>query len=186
MPLKRCHWCTEDIIYQRYHDEEWGRPSFDSQHLFEMLILESFQAGLSWLTILRRREHFRKAFEGFSPKSMAAFTGEHVDQLLKNTDIIRHRKKIEAAINNANAYLRLEEKLPFSDFIWNFVDGKPRVNHPETSHDIPAKTDISIALSQALKAEGFSFVGPVICYAFMQACGLVNDHHAGCFLFSRS
>lgn len=179
----RCAWCTSDPLYIEYHDTEWGRPVYDDRVLFEFLILESMQAGLNWLTILKKRENFRKAFCDFDPIKVAKFTPRTVEKLLKDAGIIRHRLKIESTINNANCFLAIQQHYgSFADFLWAFVDEKPIVNRWEQSADIPASTDLSACLSQLLKAHGFRFVGSTICYAYMQAVGLVNDHTADCFL----
>jgi len=178
----RCDWAGTDPLYVRYHDEEWGRPCRDDDALFERLMLEGFQAGLSWITILRKREAFAKAFAGWDAEAIAAFTEDDVARLLDDPGIVRNRLKIRGAIRNAQAYLRLKEETgSFSDFVWSFVDGEPRVNRPQTIADVPAMTPEATALSKALKKRGFTFVGPTICYAFMQSAGLVDDHLATCF-----
>lgn len=176
----RCPWCGTDPLYVQYHDTEWGRPERDPRRLFELLILESFQAGLSWLTILRRREGFRRAFAGFDPNFIATWGEAEVTRLLADPGIIRHRGKIEGALRGARAYQRIEAQTGFSPFIWGFVGGASLQNNPASMADVPAQTPQSIALSKALKGAGFAFVGPTICYAFMQAAGLVNDHLIGC------
>lgn len=179
--LSRCPWCEGDPLYEKYHDEEWGVPKYDSRFLFEMLILEGAQAGLSWITILRKREGYRAAFADFDPERIAAFTEKKEDQLLQNKEIIRNRLKVKAAITNARAFLDFEEKQgSFSDFIWHFVDGKQVINHWNTLDEVPAQTPTSQAMSKQLKKLGFKFVGPTICYAYMQSVGLVNDHLVGC------
>lgn len=184
MPLTdasaRCPWCGTDPQYVHYHDTEWGRPERDPERLFQLLILESFQAGLSWLTILRRREGFRTAFAGFQPKILATWGEVEVTRLLTDPGIIRHRGKIEGTLRGAKAYLQIEGDTGFSPFIWGFVGGHPLQNRLVTLADVPAQTPQSVALSKALKAAGFAFVGPTIAYAFMQAAGLVNDHLVGC------
>jgi DNA-3-methyladenine glycosylase I len=176
----RCPWCGSDPLYVAYHDHEWGRPERDARALWECLILEGFQAGLSWITILRRREGFREAFAGFDPAVIATWGEDEVARLLADARIIRHRGKIEGTIAGARAFLRIEAGEGFAPFLWRHVGGEPVVNRPATMADVPAQTAQSVALSKALKAEGFKFCGPTIVYAFMQAAGLVNDHLAGC------
>lgn len=174
----RCPWCGSDPLYVAYHDHEWGRPERDARALWESLILECFQAGLSWITILRRRETFRAAFEGFRPEVIAGWGEAEVTRLLADPGIIRHRGKIEGTIRGAQAFLRIEEREGFANFIWRHAPPpKPR---PKALGDVPAQTEASVALSKALKKEGFSFCGPTIVYAFMQASGLVNDHLESC------
>ena len=163
-----------------YHDEEWGAPSHDDGHLFEMLTLEGAQAGLSWSTILRKRGGYRKAFANFDAKKVARFSGRDVERLLADPGIVRNRLKVESAVNNAQRILELDS---LSEFLWSFVDGEPRVNRWNTIAEIPAETAESKAMSKDLKKQGFRFVGPTVCYAFMQACGLVNDHTVDCFRF---
>ena len=177
----RCVWPGQDPLYLRYHDEEWGVPEYDDRALYEKLILDGFQAGLSWITILRKRENFRAAFKGFEPEKIARFTEKDVTRLLGDAGIIRHRGKIEGAVLNAKAYLALQKDGSFSEFLWSFVDGKPLVNRWKTGDRVPAETPQSIAMSKALKASGFKFCGPTIVYAFMQAVGMVNDHTVQCF-----
>lgn len=182
MSPTRCSWPGEDALYLAYHDEEWGVPEYDDRALFEKLLLEGFQAGLSWITILRKRENFRAAFDGFNPERIARYTPRKVERLLQNAGIIRHRGKIEAAIGSARAYLDIMEKEgSFSDFIWDFVDGTPQQNGFKSMKDVPAETEMSRALSKELKRSGFKFCGPTIVYAFAQASGLVNDHMTACF-----
>lgn len=178
--ILRCPWCGTDPLYVAYHDHEWGRPERGARALWENLILESFQAGLSWITILRRREGFREAFAGFDPAVIATWGEDEVTRLLSDDRIIRHRGKIEGTIAGARAFLRIESGEGFSPFIWRHVGGEPMVSRPATLAEVPAQTAQSQALSKALKAEGFKFCGPTIVYAFMQASGLVNDHLAGC------
>ena len=179
MGIKRCSWAESDPLMRDYHDQEWGVPVRDSRELWELLNLEGFQAGLSWQTILNRREGFRKAFQGFVPETVANFTTEDIDRLVADPGIIRSRAKIEATIGNARAYLKMSEAgIDFSDFTWGFVGGSPILS---VSDEIPAKTLLSEALSAELKRKGFKFVGPVIVYAWMQAAGLVNDHSFDCF-----
>jgi DNA-3-methyladenine glycosylase I len=178
----RCAWLTPDPLYVRYHDEEWGRPVHGDDLLFECLTLEGAQAGLSWLTVLRKREHYRKAFAGFDPARVARFQSRKVDTLMQNEGLVRHRQKLESTLGNARALLALQDELgSFDHFIWSFVGHAPKVNRPATPADVPSRTPESDALSRALKRRGFTFVGSTICYAFMQACGLVDDHLQGCF-----
>ncbi len=182
----RCPWAGNDLVYVLYHDSEWGVPIFDDKTLFEMLILDSFQAGLSWITILKKRENFRKAFDNFDPFKIASYNDKKITELLQNKGIIRNRLKIEAAINNAKCYIdMLEKKNNFADFIWSFVDGKPIINKWENVKQIPTSTIVSDKMSKELKANGFKFVGTTICYAFMQAAGLVNDHLISCFRYTQ-
>lgn len=185
MEKTRCAWVTNDPIYVKYHDEEWGSfVNFTSdQYLFEMLVLESMQAGLNWLTILKRREHLRDAFDMFHPAIVAAYDEEKIAQLLKNEKIIRNRMKIEAAVNNAKAFLKVQDEFgSFHQFLWQFFAEKRQINHWKTLKEVPSKTEESLRLSKQLKKLGFTFVGPVICYSYMQAIGLVHDHTTDCFL----
>lgn len=178
----RCGWAGEDPTYVAYHDREWGVPVYDDRLLFEFLILEGAQAGLSWITILRKREAYRKAFANFDPEKVARFNAKKVEALMQDPGIVRNRLKIESAIENARAFLRLQDELgSFSDYQWAFVGGKPLQNQVATLKDIPARTPISDALSKDLKKRGFTFVGSTIMYAHMQAVGMVNDHVATCF-----
>jgi DNA-3-methyladenine glycosylase I len=178
----RCPWCLSDEIYIRYHDREWGRPLRNDQKLFEFLILDGAQAGLSWLTILKRREGYREAFDGMKAELMARYTERDIARLMNDARIIRNRRKIESAIGNARAYLQMMEgPVSFSKWLWNYVDGKPVINHFKTLQEIPASTPLSEKISGELKKRGFSFVGPTIIYAFLQAAGLVNDHLVNCF-----
>ena len=177
----RCGWATADPLYEKYHDREWGRPLRDDRALFELLTLEGCQAGLSWITVLRKREHYRKVYDGFDAEKIVRYTPAKLARLLADPGIIRHRGKIEASVGNARAYLDLVEREgSFSKFLWGFVGGKPRKNRPKSLKDVPAKTAESDALSKALAKQGFKFVGSTICYAFMQASGMVDDHVAGC------
>jgi DNA-3-methyladenine glycosylase I len=179
---KRCFWAGEDPLYVRYHDEEWGRPVHDDRTLFEFLILEGAQAGLSWITILRKRENYRRAFAGFDPRKVARFDAARVRALLKDEGIVRNRLKIRSTVTNARAFLEVQREFgSFDRYIWSFVGGKPIVHHRKTVADFPARTPESDAMSKDLKKRGFRFVGSTICYAFMQACGLVDDHQQGCF-----
>jgi DNA-3-methyladenine glycosylase I len=180
--LPRCGWATSDPLYLAYHDDEWGVPLHDDRRLFEMLILEGAQAGLSWITILKRREGYRRAFDGFDPEKIAGYGEKDVARLLTDPGIIRNRAKVEAAIKNAQAYLEVvEETGSFDAFLWGLVGGKPRINHWKVLKEIPPETPESKALSKELKRRGFGFVGSTICYAFMQAVGMVDDHVATCF-----
>ena len=180
----RCAWVTKDPIYLRYHDEEWGVPIHDDHRLFESLILDGMQAGLSWLTILRKRDNFRRAFSGFSPEKIAGFGEDHIQRLLSDPGIIRNRRKIEAAIVNAHAFLKVRsDGTTFDTFIWQFAPGSASRSDWKTDADIPTQTTESRTMSQALRSRGFKFVGPTICYAFMQAVGMVNDHIVDCFRY---
>jgi len=177
----RCRWASADPLYERYHDREWGRPLRDDHALFELLTLEGCQAGLSWITVLRKREHYRKVYDGFDPAKIARYTPARLEKLLADPGIIRHRGKIEASVGNAKAYLALVEREgSFSKYLWSFVGGKPMRNNRRSLKDVPARTAESDALSKALQKAGFKFVGSTICYAFMQASGMVDDHVAGC------
>ena len=185
--IKRCAWCEGDEQYERYHDEEWGVPVRDDQLLFEMLLLEGAQAGLSWLTVLRKREHYRKVFDGFDAKKMARYTVSKREKLLADPGIIRNKLKVNAFIVNAQLYLDIQAKAEagqgpgFAEYIWSFVGGVTKVNSPATLAQVPVTTAESDALSKSLKKKGFKFVGSTICYAFMQAAGLVDDHIKSCF-----
>ncbi|XP_063368301.1 DNA-3-methyladenine glycosylase 1-like, partial [Cydia amplana] len=177
----RCGWLNQDPIYIAYHDEEWGQPQYDELKLFEMLCLEGQQAGLSWITVLKKRDHYRKLFYNFNPNKIAKLRASDVETYLKDPGIVRHKGKIESVINNAQCFLKMEaEGDNFSEFIWNFVDHKPIINNWSTHKEIPTETINSKAMSKALKAKGFKFIGSTICYAFMQACGLVDDHILNC------
>ena len=178
----RCAWATNDPLYISYHDTEWGRPVHDDRKLFEMLILEGAQAGLSWITILRKRENYRKAFDNFDVKKISRYDKRKVRQLLSNEGIVRNRLKIGATIQNAKAFLKIQQEFgSFDDYIWQFVGGKPKINSRKSLKHVPAATRESDAMSKDLKKRGFSFVGSTICYAFMQAVGMVNDHVVRCF-----
>ena len=180
--LCRCPWPGSDPLYVAYHDEEWGTPVRDDGKLFEFLLLEGAQAGLSWITILRRREGYRRAFDGFDPEKIARYDERKIAVLLGDTGIVRNRRKIEGAVNNARAYLRLRESMgSLSSFLWGFVDGQPVINRWKSIEEIPAVTPLAEKISKAMKREGFVFFGPVIAYAHMQATGLVNDHLLSCF-----
>lgn len=180
--MQRCGWVSQDPLYLAYHDSEWGVEQRDGKKLFEMICLEGQQAGLSWITVLKKRENYRNAFHQFEPERVAAMTADEVETLLQNAGIIRHRGKIEAIIGNARAWLAMEQNgEPFSEFVWQFVDNTQQVTTAAALADIPVTTAASDALSKALKKRGFKFVGSTICYSFMQACGLVNDHVTDCF-----
>lgn len=178
----RCAWCGDDPLYIAYHDREWGVPAHEDRHLFEMLILEGAQAGLSWITILRKREAYRKAFLGFDPVRVAALTDADLQRILQDPGIVRNRLKVGSARDNARAFLEVQREFgSFDAYLWSFVNGKPRVNHPKALSDVPAVTPVAEALSKALKKRGFRFVGPTIMYAYMQAVGMVDDHVATCW-----
>jgi len=177
----RCGWVSDDPLYQKYHDTEWGRPLRDDRALFELLTLEGCQAGLSWITVLRKREHYRKVYDGFDPAKIARYRPAKLERLLADPGIIRHKGKIAASVGNAQAFLDLVEREgSFSRFLWDFVDGKPMKNRPKNLKAVPARTPESDAMSKALQKQGFKFVGSTICYAFMQASGMVDDHVVGC------
>lgn len=181
MAEKRCAWCGDDPLYVTYHDREWGVPLHDDRQLFEMLILEGAQAGLSWITILRKREAYRKAFDRFDPKKIVAYKAPKLRALMHDAGIVRNRLKIEGTVKNAKAFLAVQKEFgSFDAFIWQFVGGAPIVNRPRAGERLPATTPESDAMSKALKKRGFTFVGSTICYAFMQATGMVNDHVVGC------
>ena len=185
-PKHRCEWCGTDPLYVAYHDDEWGVPVHDDRLLFEFLILEGAQAGLSWITILRKREGYRKAFAGFDVEKVARFTEAKREKLLLNPAIVRNRLKVKSSITNAQAFLKVQEEFgSFDKYIWRFVEGKPILNRFKNMNDIPAKTDISDAMSKDLKQRGFKFVGSTICYAHMQATGMVNDHTTNCFRYTQ-
>ena len=178
----RCAWAEHDPMLRLYHDEEWGVPERDGRVLWEKLMLDGFQAGLSWITILRKRENYRKAFDGFQPEKIARYTPKKVERLMQDAGIVRNRSKIEGAIKSARGYLDAMEKGPgFSKLLWNFLDGSPKVNHFKSHKQIPVDTPVSKAMSKELASRGFKFVGPTIVYAFMQATGMVNDHLVDCY-----
>ncbi len=182
----RCGWLTNDPLYLAYHDSEWGVPEHNDRKLFELLILEGAQAGLSWLTILRKRENYRRAFVHFDAGKIATFGEKQVAALLANEGIVRNRLKIAATIHNAHAFLAVQKEYgSFAAYLWQFVDGEPKVNAWKTLKEVPAKTAESDAMSKALAKRGFKFVGSTICYAFMQAAGMVNDHTVGCFRYAQ-
>lgn len=181
-PKKRCGWCGEDPLYVAYHDQEWGVPEFDDRALFEKLMLDGFQAGLSWITILRKRENFRLAFDGFEPSAIARYTAAKRERLMNDAGIVRNRAKIDGVVKSAKAWLAImEQPGGFRDFCWREVDGRTIVNRYKTHRRLPAETPHSQRLSKSLKRAGFTFCGPTIVYAFMQAVGMVNDHVVSCF-----
>jgi len=180
--LKRCPWPKQDPLYVAYHDEEWGVPEYDDRALYEKLILDGFQAGLSWITILRKRDNFRRAFDGFAPEKIARYTPKKVERLMQDAGIVRNRMKIEGTVLSARAYLDIMEKGPgFSRLLWDFMGGKPKVNRFRSTSQVPAETELSRKISKELAGRGFKFVGPTIVYAWMQAVGIVNDHAIDCF-----
>ena len=180
----RCKWCEKDPLYIKYHDTEWGVPVHDDQKLFEFLILETFQAGLSWITVLRKRENFRKAFDHFDYHKIALYDEDKIQELLQDTGIVRNKLKVRATVSNAKAFMEVQKEFgSFDKYIWSFVDGTPIQNHWATSKELPATTEISDILSKDLKKRGFKFVGSTIVYAHMQATGMVNDHTIDCFRF---
>jgi len=182
MEKSRCTWCGDDALYMKYHDSEWGVPVFDDKLLFEFLVLETFQAGLSWITILRKRENFRMAFDDFDYKRIARYDESKYDELLLDSGIIRNKLKIRATINNAQLFMDIQKEAgSFSNYLWNFSNGKPIQNNWEQMDQVPATTDLSDTLSKALKKKGFKFVGSTVIYAYMQAIGMVNDHIKTCF-----
>lgn len=184
--IERCPWCGTDPLYTRYHDEEWGVPVRDDRKQFEFLVLESAQAGLSWITILKRRRGYAEAYRGFDPEKVARFDEKDVERLMNDPGIIRNRKKIESSVNNAQRFLEVQEEFgSFCRYIWDFVDGAPLVNHWKTMEEVPAETELSRAVAKDLKARGFRFLGPVIVYSHMQATGLIDDHLTGCFRRTR-
>ena len=184
--LYRCPWPKLDPLYVAYHDEEWGVPEYDDRALFEKLVLDGFQAGLSWITILRKRDNFRGAFDGFEPAKIARYTARRKAALMNDAGIVRNRAKIEGAVLSARAWLDIMEKQGgFSDFLWGFLDGRPKLNHFRTTAQVPAETALSKKISGELTARGFKFCGPTIVYAFMQAVGMVNDHLVKCHCHER-
>ena len=181
----RCPWAGNDPLYIRYHDTEWGVPLHDDRRLFEFLVLEGAQAGLSWITVLKKRNNYRDAFDGFDPEKVARYRHDKIRKLLKNEGIIRNRLKIAAAVDNARAFIKVQNEFSsFDAYIWGFVDGRPVRNEWKSMQQVPAQTEKSGRMSRELKKRGFKFVGPVICYAFMQAVGMVNDHLVDCFRHS--
>jgi DNA-3-methyladenine glycosylase I len=177
----RCAWPGVDPLYVAYHDAEWGVPEYDSRALFEKLLLDGFQAGLSWITILRKRDNFRRAFDGFDPVKMARYDKRKIERLMQDEGIVRNRAKIESSVNSARAYLGIEAREGFSNYLWKYVDGRPLQNRARHLGEIPAETELSKRISKDLRKEGFNFCGPTIVYAFMQAVGMTNDHLDGCF-----
>ena len=181
MEIIRCGWSEKDDLYRKYHDEEWGKPVYDDATIFEFLVLESFQAGLSWYMILKKRENFKIAFDHFNYQKIALYPDEKIEELMNNAGIVRNKLKILATINNAQKFMEVQKEFgSFSKYIWDFVDEKPIVNHPKTLAEVPATTEISNALSQDLKKRGFKFLGSTVIYAHMQATGMVNDHLTDC------
>ena len=182
MTKTRCAWAGNDPLYLRYHDHEWGVPLHDDRRLFEFLVLEAAQAGLSWITILRKRDNYRQAFEGFDPRRVAGYGDRAIGELLANSGIVRNRRKIESAVSNARAFLDIQAEFgSFDAYLWRFVEGKPKINRWPSQSKVPAETKESRALGKDLLRRRFTFVGPTICYAFMQAVGMVNDHLVNCF-----
>jgi DNA-3-methyladenine glycosylase I len=183
MPKNRCQWVNDEVIYQEYHDTEWGVPLRDDDKLFEFLILEGFQAGLSWITVLKKRENFRKAFDNFDARIIAEYSSEKIEELLQDAGIIRNRLKVEGTVINAQLFLKIQAEFgSFEKYIWQFTDGKTINNRWKNIKEVPASTPISDKMSKDLKKRGFKFIGTTICYAFMQATGMVNDHTENCFL----
>lgn len=181
MKVTRCAWCLSSDLYKEYHDKEWGKPVYDDVHFFEFLLLETFQAGLSWITILNKRENFRNAFDHFNYKKIASYSEEKTQELLLDAGIIRNKLKVNSAVTNAQNFIKIQEEFgSFSNYIWAFVDGKPIDNNPKTLKEVPAITPLSDAISKDLKKRGFKFVGSTVMYAFLQATGIVNDHLADC------
>ena len=180
--IKKCGWCIGNELYERYHDDEWGLPNYDDQQLFEFLLLEGAQAGLSWITILKKREGYRKAFDGFDAERIARYRPARINKLLQNSEIVRNRLKVESAVSNARLFLDIREQTgSFSDYVWQFVDHQPRQNRFRSMKQVPATTPTSDIMSKTMKKDGFRFVGSTICYAYMQATGMVNDHLVSCF-----
>lgn len=190
-PKKRCSWCESSDLYRQYHDTEWGVPEYDNRALFEMLNLEGAQAGLSWITVLKKRAHYRKVFDGFNPEKIAKYNQAKREALLSDPGIIRNKLKVNAFIVNAQLYLEHQalanknQGPEFSTYLWSFVGGKPIINKPKSLQDVPANTSQSDAMSKALKKQGYKFIGSTICYAFMQASGMVNDHTIDCYRHSK-
>lgn len=184
MNKKRCEWCGADPLYIKYHDQEWGVPVYDDAVLFEFLVLETFQAGLSWITILRKREHFKRAFDDFDYTKIAQYGNEKITNLLQNPGIIRNKLKVQAAITNAQLFIDIQAQYgSFSNYLWAFVDGKPIKNHFTSITEVPAITPLSNKISKDLKKRGFKFVGPTVVYAYLQAVGVVNDHVTSCYKY---
>ncbi|MFK7804795.1 MAG: DNA-3-methyladenine glycosylase I [Anaerolineae bacterium] len=184
--LTRCSWCGTDPLYTKYHDEQWGRPIHDDRTLFEMINLEGAQAGLSWITILRKRENYLAAFDNFDAHKIVQYDESKIAELLQNSGIVRNKLKINAVVKNSRAFLNIQEEFgSFDSWIWQFVNGETIVNRWESSAEVPAETEESAMMSKALKKRGFSFVGPTICYAYMQSCGMVNDHLISCHFYDK-
>lgn len=182
--MNRCPWCGNDELYIKYHDEEWGTPSHDEKRHFEFLVLESAQAGLSWITILRKRENYRSAYDGFDPLKVADYDKDKITELLQNQGIIRNRRKIEASINNAKMFLKIQQEFgSFDSYIWSFVNGTPIINSWYNIKDVPATTELSDIISKDLKNRGFKFLGSTIIYSYLQAIGIINDHLIDCFRY---
>ncbi|MGV0035398.1 MAG: DNA-3-methyladenine glycosylase I [Candidatus Azotimanducaceae bacterium WSBS_2022_MAG_OTU7] len=180
--IKKCGWCVGNELYEKYHDDEWGTPNYDDQQLFEFLILEGAQAGLSWITILNKRAGYQKAFDGFDAEKMARYRPARINKLLQNPEIVRNRLKVESAVTNARLFLDVKERTgSFSDYVWQFVDHQPRQNRFRSKKQVPATTQASDRMAATMKKDGFRFVGSTICYAYMQATGMVNDHLVSCF-----
>jgi DNA-3-methyladenine glycosylase I len=187
MTKVRCKWCIGQDIYEKYHDEEWGDPVYEDQHLYELLLLESFQAGLNWLTILKKREQFREAFDEFDYHKISKYTQKDVSRLLNNEEIVRHRGKIEASITNAKGFIKIQEEYDsFSKYIWGYVSKEPILNSFSKLNQVPSQTELSQNISGDLRKRGFKFLGPTTIYAFMQASGMVNDHLSYCFRHKKS
>lgn len=184
--LHKCDWCVGDPLYEEYHDNEWGVPVFDDDTLFEFLILETFQAGLSWITVLKKRDNFRKAFDGFNYKTISNYSQNKIDNLLNDAGIIRNKLKVKATITNAQSFILIQNEFgSFRKYIWSFVDDKPIVNSFKSINEVPANTLLSSAISKDLKKRGFKFVGTTVVYAYMQAIGMVNDHETSCFRYNQ-
>lgn len=184
--IKRCEWVTKENLYIEYHDKEWGVPVYDDRKLFEMLCLEGAQAGLSWWTILQKRENYKKAFDDFEAEKIVKYTEEKLEQLMQDKSIVRNRRKIESVVTNAKAFLEIKKEYgSFSNYIWKFVDNKPIINSWESMKEVPASNELSDKMSKQLKKDGFKFVGSTICYSFMQAVGMVNDHTTECFCYTK-
>jgi DNA-3-methyladenine glycosylase I len=180
--MNRCPWCGTDELYVKYHDEEWGVPVHEDRKHFEFLVLESAQAGLSWITILRKRENYRAAFDNFDPVKVSQYDEQKINELLQNPGIIRNRKKVEAAVNNAKQFLKIQQEFgSFDNYIWSFVDNKPVVNHWQSISEVPATSELSDKVSKDLKSRGFKFLGTIVIYSHLQAIGVINDHLADCF-----
>ena len=180
--IEKCGWCVGTPLYESYHDDEWGSPTYDDQQLFEFLLLEGAQAGLSWITILKKREGYRKAFDGFEAEKVARYGPTRINKLLLNPEIVRHRLKVESAVSNAKLFLDIQQRTgSFSDYVWQFMDYQPRQNCFRSMEQVPSTTPASDRMSRAMKKDGFKYVGSTICYAYMQATGMVNDHLVSCF-----